>query len=82
MTELQKELQARRDQLRQMADEIRVKLHLAGMEAKDKWHELEPKLADFERRVESVGAQTGRELHELAEDLKARMTRIRDRVRS
>ena len=34
---------------RTMRDEIRVSLHLAGMDAQDKWRELEPKLADAER---------------------------------
>jgi hypothetical protein len=35
------------DQLETLSDEIRVKLHLAGMDAKKTWNEdLEPKLED------------------------------------
>jgi hypothetical protein len=30
-------------------DEVRVKIHLAGMEAKDQWNKLEPRLDAVER---------------------------------
>lgn len=39
------------DELRQLRDEIRVRLHLAGMEARERWNELEPRLSDAEVRV-------------------------------
>lgn len=41
-------------ELRAMRDEIRVQLHLAGMDAKDTWNrELEPRLFTIEKRIES-----------------------------
>jgi len=40
-------------ELKKMRDEIRVKLHLAGMEVKERWKALEPKLEEIERRVET-----------------------------
>jgi hypothetical protein len=40
-------------ELKKMRDEIRVKLHLAGMEVKERWKLLEPKLEEIERRVEA-----------------------------
>lgn len=40
MTETNKNL----DRLRALRDEIRVKAHLAKMDAKDRWKELEPKV--------------------------------------
>ena len=56
-------------QLRQLADEIRVQIHLAGMEAKDTWAKLEPRLHDLERKLEAGAdhladgvARAGREL--------------------
>lgn len=56
-------------ELRTMADEIRVQLHLAGMDAKDKWNrDLEPKLFSFEKRVElEVTAATKTAAHDLRE---------------
>jgi hypothetical protein len=42
------------NELRTMTDEIRVQLHLAGMDAKDKWtRDLEPRLYSLEKRVEA-----------------------------
>ncbi len=44
------------NELEQMADEIRVKLHLAGMDAKDAWNKLEPRL-DEARRHAAAGSR-------------------------
>ena len=60
-------------ELRTMADEIRVQLHLAGMDAKDKWNrDLEPKLFAFEKRAEKeVGAALKTAAHDLREAMKS-----------
>jgi transposase len=39
---------------RTMRDEIRLELHLGQMDARDKWQELEPRLADAERFSQEV----------------------------
>jgi hypothetical protein len=41
------------DDIRRMADEVRLKLHLAGMEAKEKWSKLEPQIIELENKVKS-----------------------------
>lgn len=62
--------------VRRMADEIRVRIHLAGLEAKDAWAKLEPKLHELEQKAkgatdhakESIvefGTMIRRELQEL-----------------
>jgi hypothetical protein len=67
-------------ELKKMRDEIRVKLHLAGMEVKERWKQLEPKLEEIERKVEAgsediLGATTklfedvGRAFREIGERL-------------
>ena len=44
------------DELRRIADEVKVKLHLAGMEAKEKWHATyEPKLQELQQKAEAQG---------------------------
>jgi ElaB/YqjD/DUF883 family membrane-anchored ribosome-binding protein len=41
--------------LRKLRDEVRVQLHLGGLEAKDEWHRLEPRLeAVLERTTKEV----------------------------
>jgi ElaB/YqjD/DUF883 family membrane-anchored ribosome-binding protein len=43
---MKKQVEDALTELEKLADEIRVRLHLAGMEAKDSWNKLEPRLAD------------------------------------
>ena len=42
--DLKKELHKTADLLKTMRDEIRVKMHLAGQEAKDRWQKIEPEI--------------------------------------
>ncbi|HVK73675.1 MAG TPA: hypothetical protein VM734_10155 [Kofleriaceae bacterium] len=44
------------DDLKRMADEVKVKLHLASMDAKEKWKTtLEPKLQELQQKAEQQG---------------------------
>ncbi len=47
--DLKNEIQTTSAQMRTLSDEIRVRLHLAGMDAKDEWVKLEPKIVEIER---------------------------------
>lgn len=69
---LRTELNATLDELRTLRDEIRLQLHLAGMEAKEKWdRDLEPRLFSMEKEVErEVGSATRTALHELKDNMK------------
>lgn len=62
------------DRLRRIADEVELKIHLAGMEARDRWKTLQPRLADLEKKLTHAGERTGQvvteELSELAEALR------------
>jgi hypothetical protein len=64
---LANDLKATYAELRTMGDEIRVQLHLAGMDAKDLWNrDLEPRLFSLEQRVEGeVSSATKAALHDL-----------------
>ena len=62
------------DHLRRMADEIRLKIHLAGMEAKEAWSELEPKLRQLEHRAEAATS-------DVLDDLRERLSQLLARVR-
>lgn len=70
----------RRD-MRRLGDEIRVRLHLAGMEARSAWEKLEPRLEAFERKAEEAGEELADELEDLAKSIKAQLEALRDRMR-
>jgi uncharacterized protein YhaN len=48
-TELKNEIQKSLGLMRTLSDEVRVKMHLAGMDAKKEWQLLEPRLFDVEQ---------------------------------
>ena len=67
-------------QLHQLADQIRLQIHLGSMNAKDAWARLEPRLHDFEQkaargtdkvadRVAKLGRQLEKDLTKLLDDL-------------
>jgi predicted nucleic acid-binding Zn-ribbon protein len=51
---LKSDLKKSLSELQRLRDEIRVRLHLAGMDLKDQWNKLEPHLADVERKAADV----------------------------
>jgi hypothetical protein len=53
--------------LKTLRDEIRVDLHLAGMDAKDKWKEMEPKLRDAEKLLDEVSESSRKAMEEMVE---------------
>jgi hypothetical protein len=59
--ELKGELQKDLDRLHTLRDEVRLRLHLASMEAKDEWNRLEPHLAGAEKAA-GLATETSREL--------------------
>lgn len=55
---LEKEIQTGIAHLQQLRDEIRLKLHLAGMDAKDAWAKLEPKVHEAEQLAHEASEAT------------------------
>lgn len=59
--------------LKTLRDELKLKMHLAGMELKSEWDRLEP---EVERAVSSAAIVTGEalaDLHKRLEELKQRL---------
>lgn len=77
---VKQELEETRKDLRRTADEIRVKLHLAGMDAKDAWEDLQPRLAEFERRFDAKAGEVSEELKALGGDIKKRLQKIKAKI--
>jgi hypothetical protein len=65
--------------LAQLRDEIRVRLHLAQLDAKDKWTELETQLESLEHRVTSDGGIVGATT-QLAREMKQSLLDFRQRL--
>jgi hypothetical protein len=79
---LKQDLEDTREDLKRTADEIRVKLHLAGMDAKDAWEDIQPRLADFERRFDTKADEVSGELKALGGDIKQRLLNIKAKLKS
>jgi hypothetical protein len=56
--DMKKEIQRDVDRLRTLRDELRVKLHLASMDAKTEWTKLEPKIAEAEHAAEKASKES------------------------
>ena len=69
-TELQHHLSESLRLLRQLRDEIRVELHLAGMEAQDSWKALERKFSAVEKASHEVTEASRHLLQEAVGELK------------
>ena len=56
-------------ELSQLRDELRIKLHLAGLEVRSQWESVEPKLLGLERSLEQQGEGAFEAAGELAVEL-------------
>lgn len=59
-----------------VADEIRVRIHLAGMEAKDAWTKLEPRVKELERKLGHATDRAAAELDEVGRALRHELDRL------
>jgi lipid II:glycine glycyltransferase (peptidoglycan interpeptide bridge formation enzyme) len=75
--DLKAEMKKGVDLLKTLRDEVKVKLHLAGMDAKDQWAKLEPELSKVERAADQATEASKKLLDETLKRLKS----IRDSLR-
>lgn len=69
-TALKGEARKALDTLQSLRDEIRLQIHLAGMDAKDRWRELEPRIETALGRAAEGGSELGKTLlQDLTEEL-------------
>ena len=68
--ELKDEVKKGLDHLKTLRDEVRVRLHLAGMEAKEEWNKLEPHLLDVEQSAREATEASRRAVADAVEKLK------------
>ncbi len=75
-TELKEEIQKSVGLIRTLRDEVRLKLHLAGMDVKEEWRQLEPELADIERAANNLTEAT----RTAASDVVKRLSKLRSKL--
>lgn len=69
------------EDIKRMADEVRLKLHLAGMEVKDRWAAFEPKVHAVQSQVEAKGGQAVNAVQEQVQSVVDGLRRLLDDLR-
>jgi DNA-binding transcriptional MerR regulator len=68
------------DEIRAIADEVRVKLHLATLEARSTWERLQPQLEQLEQAAAAKGRDAAAALGQLVDDVGAAVRKLRDEL--
>lgn len=69
------------DELRTLRDEVRLKLHLAGKDAKDQWEtKLEPRIEKLEQQARNVSDNTMDAIRDALDQAKDAFRGFRDRL--
>lgn len=63
-----------------MRDEIRVRIHLGGMDARDAWKRLEPRFNDVERNVEDGGEAALQTVRMTVDELRSGFRALREEL--
>jgi len=69
------------DEVRQLADDIKVQLHLGSMEARTRWEQLQPQLHELERTVTDAGQRASEAITERLQSVAATLRKLRDDLR-
>jgi hypothetical protein len=77
-TELKEELKKTLSNLQRLRDEIRVRVHLAGMDAKDQWNKLEPRILDVEREIDEAAEDVTSATRSALNDVIGKLQHLRD----
>lgn len=68
------------DDLKQAADDIELQIHLAGMDARERWEALKPQLVALGKTIAKEGDRAGHVVSQQATDLGAALRRLRDDI--
>jgi hypothetical protein len=68
------------DDVRRLADEIELKVHLGRMEARDRWRALKPRLAELEKSFEATGQRANDAIERELTSMSAALRSLRDEI--
>lgn len=66
------------DDVKRLAQELEVKIHLAGMEARDRWRALQPRLSELEKTLTVSGQKAGEVIDKEVAAIGAALRRLKD----
>ncbi|HRI11214.1 MAG TPA: hypothetical protein PKW35_25525 [Nannocystaceae bacterium] len=66
--------------LRTLRDEIGLKLHLAGMDARQAWEQLEPRIAELESQAQSASESAAQATDKVIAELREALGNLRKKV--
>ena len=67
------------DELTRMRDQMRVKLHLASMEIKERYSKIDEEIFEAEQKAKRATEETAHEIKARLRDLRTRLEGLRDR---
>ena len=68
------------DEVRRIGDELELKMHLASMDARDRWAELKPQLHELEQTLAKAGERAGEVLSKELAALGKALKKLRDDI--
>jgi hypothetical protein len=68
------------DEVRRVADELELKIHLASMNARDRWRAIEPRVATIERALVESGRRVTRALAHEIDTIRTLLRELREDV--
>lgn len=68
------------NEVRRLADELELELHLAGMEVRDRWQAIKPRVRALEHSISHAGRRAGEAIDREVASLGAALRRLRDDV--
>lgn len=68
------------DEIRRMADELELRIHLAGMDARDRWRALEPRFSRLEHQLKRSGRRARKAVARELAALRELMQGLRDEL--
>lgn len=74
--EVRRQLESILTEMQTVRDEIRVRIHLAGMELKDKWNELETRFVELEQQR----PEASQKVRDAAAELREALRSLRDKL--
>ena len=78
MSDIKERIDKLVEDLQEERDELRVKIHLAKLEASDEWQDIEKKLGKLKTKANGVGEATAESSKEIGAALKLLGEEIRD----
>jgi hypothetical protein len=68
------------DDVKQIRDEIALKVHLASKDLRDRWDALRPRFQEIERTVEREGQRATKAVGESLKAIGKRLRELRDQI--